>query len=181
MYHSIIIRREKPSDYTTVFNLISEAFRAVQFSDHKEQYLVERLRESAAFIPELSLVAEVDGQIAGYVLLTEIGIVNYAQRSVSLALAPIAVHPEFQNKGIGARLIEHAHRVARDLGYSSVILLGHADYYPRFGYEPTSLYDIELPFEAPPENCMIRILNPDTFDFTKGLVEYPKEFFEEAV
>ncbi|WP_206022421.1 N-acetyltransferase [Pseudoflavitalea sp. G-6-1-2] len=181
MHYSINIRKEVRSDHKAVFKLIKDAFSNVQYSDHKEQYLVERLRHSAAFIPELSLVAEVNDQIAGHILLTKIEIVNYAQRSVSLALAPVAVHPEFQNRGIGAALIEHAHRTAKDLGYSSVILLGHADYYPRFGYVPVSRFDIELPFEAPDENCLIKILDADTFDYTKGLVEYPKEFFEEVV
>lgn len=178
MNSHLIIRQEETKDHKAVFNLVKEAFAAMEHSDHKEQYLVERLRNSDAFIPELSLVAEIDGQIAGYILLTRLAVKDGTRQFLSLALAPVAVHPAFQNKGIGRSLIEHAHHIADNLGYSSVILLGHADYYPRFGYVPTVQYGIKLPFDVPDENCMVKVLNPDTFGDTKGIVEYPGAFFE---
>lgn len=178
MNNNLIIRKEEQKDRKAVFNLVKEAFATMEHSDHKEQFLVERLRDSDAFVPELSLIAELENQIVGYVLLTKISIKDGVRQSVSLALAPIAVHPAFQNRGIGGELINHAHRIANDLGYNAVILLGHADYYPRFGYVPTAQYGIKIPFEAPEENCMIKILNSNTFRGTTGMVEYPKAFFE---
>lgn len=119
------IRTEEKEDYKTVFELIQNAFENEEYSDHREQYLVGRLRNSDAFIPELSLVAEVDNRIVGYILLTKIGIVDDNNSHTSLALAPIAVSPRLQGNGIGSQLIETAHEKARELGFGSVVLLGH--------------------------------------------------------
>lgn len=172
------IRQEVKSDYPVVFDLIEQAFRNEILSDKKEQFLVERLRKSDGFIPELSLVAEANQKIVGYILLTKIIIETNTESVTSLALAPVAVLPAFQKKGIGGRLIEEAHRIAKELGYKSVILLGHENYYPKFGYHPLHHYDLSLPFEAPEENCMALELVPDALKNKKGKVSYPKEFFE---
>ena len=172
------IRQEVLSDYPIVFDLVEQAFRNEMISDKKEQFLVERLRKSDGFIPELSIVAEVNQKIVGYILLTKIIIETNPESETSLALAPVAVLPTFQKKGIGGRLIEEAHRIAKELGYESVILLGHENYYPKFGYQPLHHYDLSLPFEAPKENCMAIELVPDALKNKKGKVIYPREFFE---
>lgn len=172
------IRQEVKSDYPVVFDLIEQAFRNEMMSDKKEQFLVERLRKSGGFIPELSLVAVVNQKIVGYILLTKISIETNTESIISLALAPVAVLPAFQKKGIGGRLIEEAHHIAKESGYESVILLGHENYYPKFGYQPLHHYDLSLPFEAPKENCMAIELVPDALKNKKGKVIYPKEFFE---
>lgn len=140
--------------------------------------MVERLRKSDGFIPELSLVAEVNQKIVGYILLTKIIIETNTESVTSLALAPVAVLPAFQKKGIGGRLIVEAHRIAKESGYKSVILLGHEKYYPKFGYRPLRHHDLSLPFEVPEENCMAIELVPDALKNKKGKVIYPKEFFE---
>lgn len=174
----IYIRQEVQADYPIVFNLIEQAFRSEIVSDKKEQFLVERLRKSTGFIPELSLVAEVENQIVGYILLIKIIIETSEESIESLALAPVAVLPTYQNKGIGRRLIEEAHRIAKAIGYTSVILLGHEKYYPKFGYQPLHLFNISLPFEAPKENCMAIELVTDVLKNKNGKVIYPNEFFE---
>ncbi|WP_246849928.1 GNAT family N-acetyltransferase [Rufibacter roseolus] len=172
----ITIRQEKPDDFKTVFDLVGKAFEAEPLSDHTEQFLVERLRKSSAFIPELSLVAQIGNRIVGHILLTKLKIKNGLNEFESLALAPVSVLPEFQREGIGGMLIEHAHQKAKELGYKSVILIGHATYYPRFGYKPTDTFGIELPFEAPRENCMVIELTENALKGISGIVEYPKEF-----
>src|SRR5690554_3889286 len=150
------IRKEESGDYKEVFDLIENAFENEEYSDRKEQFLVERLRRSEAFVPQLSLVAEVDGQIVGYILMTKIKIVDdHSQMTTSLALAPVAVLPSYQGKGIGGHLIRTAHRKAKELEFGSVVLLGHEKYYPKFGYQMTKEYGIKLPFEVPDENCML--------------------------
>lgn len=173
------IRREESKDYKEVFHLIKDAFKNEKYSDHKEQFLVERLRNTDAFIPELSMVAEIDEQLVGYILLTKIKIANeHAEATTSLALAPIAVLQTHQGKGIGGQLIRTAHQKAKELGFGSVILLGHAKYYPRFGYKTTKKYGIKLPFEVPDENCMLIELTENALKGVKGTVVYPKEFYE---
>ncbi len=171
------IRKEEEKDHQRVFQLTEEAFREMEHSDHQEQFLIERLRRSDAFIPELSLVAEDEnGRIAGHILFTKIKIVEGPESFESLALAPVSVKPEFQNQGLGGKLIMEGHRMAKELGYSSVILIGHEKYYPRFGYEKTSNFGISFPFEIPEENGMAVELVKDGLKNRKGIVKYPEEF-----
>ncbi len=176
---NILFRQENKDDYAAVFNLIQRAFEKEEMSDHSEQYLVERLRNSEAFIPELSIVAEINQNIAGHILLTRIKVINNKNEEFdSLALAPVSVLPEYQGKGIGGKLIETAHKKAKELGFGSVILLGHENYYPRFGYEIAQKYGIKLPFEVPDENCMAIELIKGALEGVEGTVVYPKAFFE---
>lgn len=172
------IRKEENKDHKDVFNLVKNAFENEEYTDHKEQFLVERLRNSASFVPELSLVAEIGGEIVGFVLLTKIKIVNNDLQKTSLALAPIAILKKYQGKGIGGKLILEAHQRAKELGFDSVILLGHEKYYPKFGYKMTKNYGIKLPFDVPDENCMLIELTENALKEVTGIVEYPKEFYE---
>lgn len=170
------IRQETQHDHEAVFELVKRAFENEVYSDHSEHFLVERLRQSEAFVPDLSMVAELDGRVVGYILLTKIQIKNDEASFASLALAPVAVLPEYQGKGIGGQLIAEAHERARALGFQSVVLLGHQHYYPRFGYKRTSEYGIKLPFEAPEENCMVLELLEGGLNGVSGTVVYAKEF-----
>lgn len=174
----IKLRQETEQDHKSVFQVIQKAFENEEYSDHKEQFLVERLRKSNAFIPELSIVAEVDNKIVGHILLTKLEIENDINTYESLALAPVSVLPEFQGKGVGSKLILHSHEVAKQLGYKSIILLGHEKYYPRFGYELTNKYGIEMPFDVPAENCMVAVLAKNGLSGVRGKVIYPDAFFE---
>jgi predicted N-acetyltransferase YhbS len=175
---NITIRKERLADHKIVFKIIEESFRNENFSDKREHFLVDRLRKSDAFVNELSLVAESEDTIVGHILLTKIKIKNGKDVFNSLALAPVTVLPKFQKRGIGGMLIKAAHKKAKELGFTSIVLLGHEEYYPRFGYELISNYGIKLPFEAPEKNCMIIALTENGLDGVIGKVEYPKEFFE---
>ncbi len=170
------IRQEKVGDYEIVGNVVEEAFKDAEHTDHKEHELVGRLRNSESFIAELSLVAELDGQIVGHIILTKIKINNNADSFVSLALAPVSVLPAYQGKGIGGALIKQAHEIARSMGYGSVVLLGHKDYYPRFGYRLCSEFGISLPFEVPAEYCMAIELTEGGLSGVSGVVEYDPAF-----
>ena len=172
------IRKEEKNDYEQVFKLIEKAFENEEYSDHREQFLVERLRNSENFVPDLSLVFVMNELVVGYILLTKIKIINSNSSYDSLALAPVVVLPNYQGNGIGGHLIEFAHQKARELGFESVILLGHPTYYPKFGYLKASEFDIQLPFDVPDENCMAIELIPDALKNVKGIVEYPKEFYQ---
>lgn len=172
------IRKEETGDYGVIFNIVEKAFENEVYSDHQEQFLVERLRKSDAFVPELALVAELDTQVVGYILLTKIQIINEQARTTLLALAPIAVLPSHQGKGIGGLLIKSAHEKARELGFGSIVLLGHENYYPRFGYRMAGNYGIRLPFDVPAENCMAIELVEGALKNVHGTVEYPREFYD---
>lgn len=173
----ICIRQETEADYYKVFNLIQEAFEKSPKSNRSEQFLVERLRETNAFIPELSLVAEQENEIIGHILLTRIEIKKTQRSFEALSLAPVSVKPAYQRQGVGGKLIQEAQKKAYDLGYKAIALVGHEDYYPRFGYQAASKFNIQFPFEAPDESCMILELEKDILKEVDGMIEYPEAFF----
>lgn len=173
MIENIIIRQETKLDYIQVFELIKNTFKNAERSDGNEHYLVERLRKSESFIPELSLVAEYNKKIIGHVLFTEVKVGNTTQ----LALAPLTVLTDFQRRGIGKTLIKEGHRIAKNIGYEYSILLGHTSYYPRFGYIPAIKFGIQCPFDVPSEFFMALNLQGKS-TMLNAIVEYPPEFFE---
>lgn len=174
----VIIRQEKPSDHYQVFELIRKAFENERMSDHRKHLLVEKLRKTESFIPELSLVADFKNKVVGNILLTPVKIKNEASEYKSLALAPVGVLPEFHRKGIGGKLIETAHRIAMNLNFGSIVLPGHEEYYPKFGYLEAEGFGIKFPFEAPSQNCMVKELKPGELKNISGSIVYPEEFFE---
>ena len=174
----INIREENQTDHDAVFELVERAFEKITFSDHREQFLVQRLRNSSAFVPELSIVAEIENKMVGHILVTKVKIKNEQDEFGSLALAPVSVLPEYQGKGIGGMLIQEAHKKARALGHKSIVLLGHENYYPKFGYKQAADFGIKLPFDVPKENCMAIELTEGGLNGVSGTVEYPKEFNE---
>ena len=172
------VKPETTDDHKAVFDVIQAAFAKVEESDHREQFLVERIRKSEVFVPELSLVAKTDGKIVGHILLTPIRIVNGQEQFSSLALAPVSVLPAYQRMGIGRALIEAGHHFARLQGYGSIVLLGHASYYPQLGYSLAEDFGITLPFDVPSENCFAIELEKDALQDITGTVVYPEAFTE---
>ncbi len=137
----LCIRQETPEDHAAIHALVRAAFAHAEHSDGTEQELVAALRRSAAFIPALSLVAVVDGRPAGHILFTR----AYVGSAPVLALAPLAVLPEYRKRGIGGALVREGHRIGRGLGYHYALVLGNARYYGRFGYESARRLGIGAP------------------------------------
>lgn len=165
------IRQERPEDYAAVERVVKEAFAHAECSDGHEQDLVAALRRSGAFVPELSLIALEDKVIAGHILFTRAS-VNGAE---VLALAPLSVLPAYRNRGIGLSLIARGHQIARKLGYSYSVVLGHPAYYPKAGYVPASRYGVKAPFEVDNENFMIFCLDGSGKPLN-GVMEYDPAF-----
>jgi predicted N-acetyltransferase YhbS len=164
-------RAEIETDYPGI-DVVNEK----AFGQKNEAVLIRRLRLTKKYIPGLSLVAEVPGSIVGHILFYPIDIKGRTGAFPSLALAPMAVLPESQRKGIGSQLVKEGLKRARKLGFKSVIVLGHAAYYPRFGFEPASRWDIRPPFEVPDNVFMAMELVKDGLKDIQGTVEYPPEF-----
>lgn len=169
----MVIRQEQRNDYEKVYQVVQKAFKKVEHRAGNEQDLVVALRKSAAFVPELSLVAEEDNKIVGHIMFTEIHISG----TVELALAPLAVLPEYQNQGIGKMLMAHGHKIAAKMGYRFSVVLGSENYYPKVGYVPAEQYGIKVPFDVPSSNFMALDLKGHSLKLN-GTVEYAKEFFE---
>ena len=146
-----VIRQEQPSDYKIIHKIVKKAFESTEHSDGNEQELVIMLRKSEAYIPELSLVAEIDGSIVGHIM------------------------PEYQNNGIGKVLISAGHHIAKKLGYQYSVVLGSETYYPKSGYIPASRFGIIAPFDVPDKNFMAFKLD-DSAPVLCGRLKYDKAF-----
>ncbi len=167
----MIIKQEQNKDFHSIYELIKTAFESAEHADGNEQDLAEALRKGDSYIPELSLVAEVDGKIVGHIMFTKLKIGDQTQ----LALAPLSVLPEYQRQGIGTALIKEGHKRARQLGYAYSVVLGSEKYYPKAGYLPAKNYGILPPFEAPDKNFMACKLTENA-PAVSGVVQYAKEF-----
>ena len=148
-----------------------EAFENAEYTDGNEQNLVAALRKSKSFIPELSLVAVEDEKIVGHILFTK----AVVQGVEVLALAPLSVLPDYQNRGIGLSLMKEGHSIAHKLGYEYSVVLGHSKYYPKAGYIPASVCGIKAPFEVDDESFMALNLNGSQ-NKLNGVIEYDKAF-----
>jgi predicted N-acetyltransferase YhbS len=174
------IIQELAKDYKITEKVIEAAFANAEHTDHHEHILVSKLRKTAAFFPELSLVAKDhdSDKTIGHILLSKIKIQNENESYESLALAPLSVLPEYQNKGVGKELILKALKTAKDLRYHSVVVLGHPDYYPKFGFQKASIWGIKAPFDVPEAAFMAIELFDNALNQVSGVIEYPGAFFE---
>ena len=166
------IRKEEEKDHKQIYEVNKLAFQ-----QENESKLIEKIRKSENFIPELSIVAEIDNRIVGHILFSKIKIIGDSDYE-SLALAPMAVIPEFQKRGIGSELIKKGIDKAKELGFDSIIVLGHKEYYPKFGFQRASKWNIKCPFEVPDDVFMAIELTEKAFEGKAGTVEYPDEFNE---
>ena len=142
------------------------------FGTPLEAGLVDALRGSDDY---LSLVAVIDGEVVGHILFTPVSLEPPA--SVQIAgLAPMAVRPAHQRRGIGGQLIRAGLDECRRRGYSAVVVLGHPEYYPRFGFVPGHTFGLTCEFPSPPEAFMAIELVPGALAGTTGLVRYRSEF-----
>lgn len=165
------IRQERETDHASVCEVIKTAFTSAERSDGNEQDLVAALRGSSAFVPELSLVAEEDGNVVGHILFTKADVDGHTV----LALAPLSVLPPYQKQGIGLALMAEGHRIGKELGFDYSVVLGHAEYYPKAGYNPASRFGIKAPFDVADENFMAVKLNHDAQD-VHGTIRYDAAF-----
>lgn len=173
MVEQCIIRQETKGDYVEVFQLISSAF-----GKDDEAQLVDALRNDiTAFIPQLSIVADFKNKVVGHILFTKIHIQDQNNNLCeSLALAPLAVCPKWQKKGIGGQLIQKGLEVAKNLGFKSVIVLGHEHYYPKFGFQAAKNWKITAPFDVSSNAFMAIELVDDGLKNVSGVVIYSKGF-----
>jgi len=167
----ITLRKEQEKDLESIAMVNDMAF-----GRKAESKLIDALRNTTEFIPELSVVAVVDGKVIGHILFYPISIIAGKKKHTSLALAPMSVLPAFHKKSIGKLLVIYGLQVAKDIGRKSVIVLGHPSYYPKFGFEPASKWNIKSPFPAPDEAFLAIELEKGSLEKVSGTVIYPKAF-----
>jgi putative acetyltransferase len=177
--NNFTIRAERPGDEEAIARVHRRAFES-----DVEARLVSALR-GACCVP-VSLVAELKFQadatadqhfgIVGHVLFSELRIVRAESAQRSLALAPVAVLPAHQRQGIGSALVREGISTCRAAGYPAVFVLGHREYYPRFGFSPELARQFECVYAG--EHFMALELQPGSLDGAHGRIEYPQPFSE---
>jgi putative acetyltransferase len=167
------VRAEQKNDAEA----IDEVTR-LAFGQEDECLLIRRIRNSPRFIPDLSLVAVKEGKIVGHILFSPIIIETAKGNIQALSLAPMAVLPAFQNRGIGSELVQEGLSRCRRLDHKIVVVIGHPDYYPRFGFILARPQGLAVAFPVPDEAFMVQELVPRALESIKGTVRYPPEFNE---
>ncbi|HHZ13421.1 MAG TPA: GNAT family N-acetyltransferase [Clostridiales bacterium] len=174
----IHLRKECPSDYRTVEELVREAFWInTGIRDVIDEPLItHKLRLSPDFIPELDYVAEIKGKIVGHIIYSKAKIVDNEDReTMVLTFGPLSVLPEYQHKGVGRALMTYTIAEARRLGYRAIVIFGHPDYYPRFGFRRAAEFGLTTSSGHTFDPFMALELYPGALDGIKG------KFFESPV
>lgn len=166
----IRVKLEKPADIPSVHNINEQAFEQPAEAD-----IVDKLRVKC---PEaLSLVAVDNGRVVGHVLFTPATVESETATIVGMGLAPMAVLPERQRAGIGSALVERGLEILHERGCPFVIVLGHPEYYPRFGFEPASRYGLKCQWEGVPDEAfMVMIFDEQALKGVSGVARYRDEF-----
>jgi len=167
----MIIRLEQPEDVPGI-RIVNE--RA--FGSSSEADIVDALRRNGK--ATISLVAEDEGCVVGHILFSPVTVETGERELAGLGLAPVAVLPEFQNRGVGSSLVEQGIERCREAGHSFVVVLGHPHYYPRFGFTPASRFGIKCEYDVADENFMAMELREGALQNQAGMARYQPEFNE---
>ncbi len=167
----IEVRAEKPEDIAVIHQINEQAF-----GSPAEANLVDALRRNCKVI--FSFVAEDNGRVVGHILFSEVVIESEGKQLSGIGLAPLAVSPERQNEGIGSRLVEHGLSACRGAGHPFAVVLGHPEYYPRFGFAPASRFGVKSEYDVRDEVFMIMELKEGSLAGFAGIAKYQSEFNE---
>lgn len=163
-----MIRPERESDYASV-----HAVYEMAFSTSSEAYLVDGLRRMAD--PIVSLVAEERGKVVGHILFTPVSLDSRPDLRI-MGLAPMAVLPGHQRAGIGSALVRAGLDRCRLIPASAVVVLGHPEFYPRFGFAPSTRFGIKSEYDVPEDVFMVLELDPGSLDGASGTIRYHDAF-----
>jgi putative acetyltransferase len=166
----IEIRTERAEDTAAIHEILIKAF-----DGPCEAKLVRLLRERKK--AETALAAVSDGKVVGHIVFSRVTIARSPKNFSGIGLAPVAVLPEFQRKGIGSRLIQEGLEHCKRAGYDAVVVLGDPNYYSRFGFSRASDYGLENEYGAH-EEFMVLALKPGALETVGGVVKYEPEFRE---
>ncbi len=164
------VRPEQPDDFDAIREIHARAFDP----SPAESQLVDLLRESDAHMPELCLVATAPaGAVVGHIAFSR---ARLSSGPGVLALAPMAVAPEHQREGIGSALAVEGLRRAAETDFPLVVVLGHPEYYPQFGFEPAAALGIECPYDGIPPEAWMALPLPAYTPGARGTVIYAEAF-----
>lgn len=167
----ITIRREEWQDRKAIREVNLLAFGQPQEAD-----VVDKLRQNCSDL--LSLVAVRDDRVVGHILFSPATVEGKERVLHGMGLAPMSVLPEYQRQGIGSQLVREGVAELKERHCPFVIVLGHAEYYPRFGFERASVHGISSEWEVPDEAFMVLVLDEAVMLGASGMARYRPEFAE---
>lgn len=163
------IRSEKKEDIERIWQINVEAF-----GTEVEANLVNSLRSSG--VSSISLVCEQNNEVVGHILFTKVELMGDNSGLRLMGLAPMAVIPEFQNKGIGSSLVEAGIELCISDDYDAIVVLGYPEYYGKFGFVPSVKYGIKSEFEVPDDVFMLLELKENSLKGRHGTIRYHEAF-----
>jgi predicted N-acetyltransferase YhbS len=167
----ITLRLEEEKDYRIVEELTREAFWNLHVPGCDEHLLIHNLRKSKEFKQKLSYVAILDGKIVGNIVYVESKIIGLEKEHIVLTFGPVSVLPEYQNKGIGSKLIEYTKQLAKEMGYRAIIIYGYPEYYERFGFKASKEYKITNKDKKYPAALLVYELFSDALNGINGIFD----------
>lgn len=165
----MVIRAESKADYPAI-RLVNE----LAFDRTNEADLVDALR--AYVSPLISLVAVEDDQVVGHILFSPVLIESESSGFTAMGLGPMSVLPEHQNCGIGSSLVQEGLKECTRIGHQIVFVVGHPEYYPRFGFISAKQNGFSCEFAVPDEVFMVAELKLGAMSGWRGLVKYHPAF-----
>jgi len=173
----ILIQKTKPEDFLTTEKITREAFWNLFKPGCDEHLVLHNLRKSNCYISDLDMVAISKTRIIGHIIITKANVVDTQNKEEQvLCVGPISVLPEFQKNGIGTKLLNESIAIAKELGYSGMILFGHPDYYHRFGFVNAQNYGITTKEGMNFEPFMALELSPNALAAVSGKFYEDKAF-----
>ena len=164
----MLVRKERKEDIHGIHRVNGSAFET-----DAEARLVDILRDQAH--PTISLVADYLGELAGHIMFSPVTLDGHPELNI-MGLAPMAVLPEHQGKGIGTGLVQAGLEECKKLGVGAVVVLGHPEYYPRFGFVPASRYGIRCEYDVPDDVFMVKELQEGYLGGVTGTIKYHAAF-----
>ena len=164
----MIIRPETKNNWPAVYELNVSAFKT-----EAEAKLVDSLRKYAS--PYISLVAEIDNEVVGHIMFTPVELTDCSSMFV-MGLAPMAVKEKFRGQGVGSKLVTSGIEACENLGVGAIVVLGHPNYYPKFGFKTASKFNLSCEYDVPDEAFMALELTPGYISSKSGVVKYHETF-----
>ena len=171
------IRLENENDYDEVEKLVRDSFWNIYRPGAFEHYIVHELRKDESFIGNLAYVIEDSGQIIGHISYSK-GFIDIGdEKTDAVILGPVAIHKDYQKRGLGSELIEYTLNLAENEGVPYIFVVGDENYYHRFGFESASRYDLYLEGTDTSEECPFFMINIfDESKLVKGIFHNPDVF-----
>ena len=165
----VTIREERAGDIAAI-----RAVNETAFGRPQEVELIDALRKNHGVL--LSLVATLHGQMVGHIIYSPVTVGVEGKSVIGAGLGPMAVLPEFQRRGIGGKLIEAGNRKLHERGCPFIVVLGHPEYYPRFGFKAAAVYGLKCQWDVPADVFMVIVTHRTKMTGISGVVRYRPEF-----